>query len=80
MSNVGAAQEALRWHRSETSAGPGFWATRIFNADYAALREVLIWAACPVVCRGRLDGDENWHQLCIDKADRALAALEVGDA
>lgn len=53
--------------------------TRVFAFDREALRELLILAACPVVCRGHLDGGENWHQLCIDKADTALAALEVQD-
>lgn len=54
--------------------------TRIFAFDPIALRDLLIIAACPVVCRGYLDGDEDWHQLCIDKADAAMKALEIADA
>ena len=53
--------------------------TRIYRCDVTKLRTLLVAAACPVVCRGYLDGGENWHQLCIDKADAALKALEVAD-
>ncbi len=32
-----------------------------------AVEAVLLDMVCPIVCRGYLDGDENWHQLCLDK-------------
>lgn len=62
-----AAMEPLR-HQ-------GFPLGRVYSLDLEPLRLLLIAAACPVVCNR--SGD--WHQLCIEKADKALAALEVQD-
>lgn len=33
--------------------------------------------ACPVVCRGYLDGGENWHELCLNKADEIMRQLDM---
>lgn len=49
--------------------------TQITWWDRNLMLGFLAKAACPVVCRGYLDGGENWHELCIAKAEKALAAL-----
>lgn len=53
---------------------PSMW-TQITWWDRGLMLDFLAKAACPVVCRGYLDGGENWHELCIAKAEKALAAL-----
>jgi hypothetical protein len=45
------------------------------KVDLEVMRELLVRAACPVVCAGELDGGENWHQVCLRKADDAMHAL-----
>lgn len=69
-------EQALKFLEPEDWRSLG---TRIYRCDVTKLRSLLTAAACPVVCLGYLDGDENWHQLCIDKADAALKALGVVD-
>lgn len=51
---------------------PNFW-----SAYPEAKNEIIISMVCPVVCRGYLDGGENWHQLCLDKADKMMEALNA---
>lgn len=51
-------------------------ASRTNRCDQTVLREVLVRAACPVVCVGhRQDVGEDWHEWCERKADAALAIL-----
>lgn len=50
------------------------------GVNFEVLREVLIKAVCPIVCRGQLDGGENWHQICLDRADKAMQALKGEEA
>jgi hypothetical protein len=47
-----------------------FW---LGKEDY--IREILVDFVCPMPCRGYLDGDENWHQLCLDKVDQMMAVM-----
>ena len=43
--------------------------------DNDKVHALLTLMVCPVMCRGYLDGTENWHELCLDKADRVMTAL-----
>jgi hypothetical protein len=50
--------------------------TRIHWWDTGLMRQLLIRAACPIFCRGARDPEgEDWHALCEDRADKALALL-----
>ena len=60
-------------------APQAFLGTRVFRCDPQALRELLVLACCPIVCKGYSTPPENWHQLCEAKADKAMAALDVRD-
>jgi hypothetical protein len=46
-----------------------------FRYDPEDMLEMLIKFACPVVCKGHLVPPENWHDVCIDKAERALKVI-----
>lgn len=63
---MGEFQTLLKKHYPDrwtwSTPVPNFWATYPEASD-----EILTSMVCPVVCRGYLDGGENWHQLCLDK-------------
>lgn len=40
-----------------------------------AVHALLTRMVCPVVCRGYLDGSENWHNICLHKADDVMRQL-----
>lgn len=66
------AQAAMHQLRAEQ---PFPFATNPATCDEDALRALLEMAACPPVCRGHLDGDEDWRQWCIAKAAAAFDIL-----
>lgn len=71
---LGELQTLLKKHYPDrwtwSTPVPNFWST------YPEARDaILISMVCPVVCRGYLDGDENWHQLCLDKVDKIMEAM-----
>ena len=44
--------------------------------DLELLHAFLVRAACPIVCIGVNNDQENWHELCQQKADAAMEALD----
>lgn len=48
---------------------------QLSRVDWGVLREVLIVAACPVVCQGIVTEDNDWHLRCIRRAETSLKAL-----
>jgi hypothetical protein len=51
-------------------SNPMFWSTYPEAKD-----AILMDMVCPIVCRGRLNGDENWHQLCLDKVNKMMEVM-----
>jgi hypothetical protein len=54
----------------------------IHRLDRERLREVLIKAACPIVCTGQRRPEtpgSDWHEWCERKADAALAIIYALD-
>lgn len=73
------APELLQAMDDRTGGGFGFSSNPVAFSD-ARLLQILTYAACPVVCIGHRDpGGEDWHQVCENKAARALAILRGHD-
>lgn len=50
-----------------------------WQIDPEMLFKFLVRAACPIVCHGFVVEPERWHDLCIEKAHKAMEALGWGD-
>lgn len=64
------AEKAIKHLRADDNWG-------VHALDRSALREVLIVAACPIVCVGHRQQPPrpDWHEWCERKADAALLTL-----
>lgn len=50
----------------------GYPHTRYFLWDKEKVMAFLIKVSCPIVCRGYSTDPERWHDLCIEKAQKAF--------